>query len=461
MIRENTVKRYLCVMLAIIFIQPQLQAQVKPFKALRYDEDYSYLSKDTSDNWYHRMKYSRLSAAGSSYVSIGGEARIQYFNLKNEDWGDAVRDKDGFVLSRYLFHADLHAGKKFRLFTQLQSSLASGKPSFSPVEQNEMELHQAFADFNSKVGSGNWLLRFGRQEMSYGSQRLISVRELPNNRQSFDGLKTSWKNELYQLDMFYTYYVQAKKGIFNDGVNDDIRLWGAYLTRNKVRALQNIDLYYLGIRKRSALFVDGSATELRHSVGTRIWQNKTNWQYDLEGVYQWGGFGQHTISAWTASANVSHTFPSSKMKPVLGLKAEIISGDRQTGDGRLNTFNPLFPKGAYFGLAALIGPSNLLDIHPYIELAVAKDLSWQTDYDVFWRKSIEDGIYGPNVQIIYPAGVSAKHIGQQLGTALVYTPNQFLNLRGEFTWFNAGGYLKQSGAGKDILMAGATVQFKF
>jgi hypothetical protein len=459
--RTNIAKAYLCVVFTILLIQGQLLAQVKPFKALRYDEDYSYLSKDTSGDWYHKMKYAKLSATGSSYISIGGEARIQYFNLKNEDWGDAVRDKDGFVLSRYLFHADLHAGKKFRLFTQLQSSLANGKPSFSPVEQNEMDLHQAFADFNSQIGRGNWLLRFGRQEMSYGSQRLISVRELPNNRQSFDGLKTSWKNDLYQFDMFYTYYVQAKKGIFNDGVNDDIRLWGAYITRNKIPVLKNIDLYYLGVRKKNAVFVDGSGRELRHSVGTRIWQNKTDWQYDLEGVYQWGKFGPRTISAWTASANVSHTFSSAKMKPVLGLKAEVISGDKQIGDDRLNTFNPLFPRGAYFGLAALIGPANLIDIHPYIELAVAKDLSWQTDYDVFWRKSIEDGIYGPNVQIIYPAGVTAKHIGQQLGTALVYTPNQFISLRGEFTWFNAGGYLKQSGAGKDIVMAGATVQFKF
>lgn len=453
--------KHLCVMVVIVLLQTQLMAQVKPFKPLRYDEDYSYLSKDTSENPYLDLKYTKLSPTGSSYLSVGGEVRFQYFHLKNEDWGDAVEDKDGFVLSRYLFHADLHAGKRFRVFTQLQSSVANGKPSFSPVEQNELELHQLFADYNAKIGSGDWLVRFGRQEMSYGSQRLISVRELPNNRQSFDGMKTSWKNILYQFDMFYTYYVQARKGIFNDGVNDDIRLWGAYLTRNKFPVLKNIDLYYLGIRKQNAVFVDGRGRELRHSVGTRIWQNKTDWQYDLEGVYQWGKFGSRTISAWTASANLSHTFSSVRTKPVFGLKAELISGDKNIGDDRLNTFNPLFPRGAYFGLAALIGPANLIDVHPYIELTIATDLSWQTDYDVFWRKSIEDGIYGPNVGIIYPAGVDARHIGQQLGTALVYTPNQFLSLRGEFTWFNAGAYLKQSGAGKDILMTGATIQFKF
>jgi len=33
------------------------------------------------------------------------------------------------------------------------------------------------------------LLRVGRQELMYGSQRLIAVREAPNNRIAFDGLK--------------------------------------------------------------------------------------------------------------------------------------------------------------------------------------------------------------------------------------------------------------------------------
>jgi hypothetical protein len=437
-------------------------SQLKPFRPLRYDEDYAYLAKDSSKDWYREMKYAPVSKHGHSFISVGGEVRFQYFYLKNEDWGDAPPDKDGYVLTRYLAHADLHAGKHFRLFTQLQSSLINGKSNSSPVEQNELELHQAFFDINANVAGGKWMLRAGRQELSYGSQRLISVRELPNNRQSFDGIKSVWKKDLYQADFFYSHYVAAKKGIFNDGFNKNVQLWGAYFTRNKIPFLQNIDLYYLGLRKKTATFDDGEGRELRHSVGSRVWNNKQNWQYDLEGVYQWGSLDANTISAWTASANVSYTFSSSHWQPLVGVKTELISGDKNYQDGRLNTFNPLFPKGAYFGLAALIGPANLLDIHPYIELAVAKNLSWQSDYDVFWRESTQDGIYGPNVQLIYSGkGTDAKHIGQQFGTALVYTPNMFLYFRGEFTWFNAGEYLKQAGAGKDIVMAGATVQLKF
>lgn len=454
-------KRF-CLLLSCLFFYTINHAQVRAFKPLRYDEDYVYLSKDTSNDWYKKMKYKRLSKNADHYLSFGGETRFQYFNLKNQDWGDAPGDKDGYVLTRFLFHGDWHAGKHFRVFAQLQSSMINGATSSSPVEQNELELHQAFADYSTDLAGGKWTLRAGRHELSYGSQRLISVRELPNNRQSFDGIRSFWKNDRSQIDLLYTHYVAAKKGIFNDGFNKDVQLWGTYFTRNKIPFIQNADLYYFGVRKKQTAFDDGSGRELRHSIGARIFSGKQDLQYDLEGVYQWGSFGQNEIDAWTASANVFYTFSSASLKPVIGFKTELISGDKQYNDGKLNTFNPLFPRGAYFGLAALIGPANLIDIHPYTELALTKDLSWQTDYDIFWRQSIHDGIYGPNVMLIYPGGnANAKHIGQQLGTAVIYTPNQFLYLRGEFTWFNTGGYIKQSGAGRDIVMGGATVQLKF
>ena len=117
------------------------------FKPLRYDEDYSFLEKDTSKDWYPKMKFIPLSQNKAIYISYGGEVRFQYFYTKNEDWGEAPEDKDGYILSRYLLHADFHAGKHFRTFIQLQSSLANGKETVpSPVDENQLDLHQAFVD---------------------------------------------------------------------------------------------------------------------------------------------------------------------------------------------------------------------------------------------------------------------------------------------------------------------------
>src|SRR4030095_12416 len=78
------------------------------FKNLRFDEDYSSLRDSSTLSWYDRMKFSRLSKNGSTYISFGGEARYQYFRYENEDWGDAPPDNDGYTLGRLLLHSDLH-----------------------------------------------------------------------------------------------------------------------------------------------------------------------------------------------------------------------------------------------------------------------------------------------------------------------------------------------------------------
>ena len=456
-------KPLLTIFVSLCFYVSGFSQKLPSFKPLRYDEDYSFLKNDTSKSMYTRMKFVPLSANKQTYISYGGEMRFQYFYAKNETWGDDPKDNDGYVLTRWLAHADLHAGKYFRTFMQLQSSLANSRIGTSPVENNPLELHQAFIDVNPVVsGKSKLTFRLGRQELMYGSQRIVSVRDGPNNRQSFDALRSIFSSGNYRADVFYSHYVTARKGIFNDGFNRNTKLWGAYIIRNKLPFLKNIDLYYLSLWKKNAVFNDGAGKELRHSIGSRVWGSANNWQYDVEGLYQFGEFADKNISAWTASVNASYKFNTVKLKPELGLKTEIISGDKQTGDDKLQTFNPLFPRGAYFGLAALIGPANLVDVHPSLSLNFTDRLNFDIDYDLFRRHSIHDGIYAVNMALIYQDGnSSSKNIGSQLSGSLIYRPNSFLYFRAEFTWFDAGAYLKDVGPGKDILFTGMTAQIKF
>lgn len=433
------------------------------FKTLRFDEDYSFLKNDSSDSWYYKAKFNPITRDNSSYISLGGEIRYQYFYFRNENWGDAPKDSDGFVLSRFLFHADMHAGKSFRTFVQLQSSMANGKPSASPVDENQLDLHQAFIEWKTALSAhGKIAARIGRQEFSYGSQRLVGARDGPNNRQSFDAAKLIYTSKKIQIESFFSHYVRSRKKIFDDAFNKDTRFWGSYIVINNIPVLKNLDVYYLGLSKSIASFDEGSAKELRHSFGTRIWKRTGRLYYDFEGLYQSGHFGTKRISAWTVSSNTSYNFRLSELKIEAGLKAELISGDKKLEDGKLNSFNPLFPRGAYFGLASLIGPSNISDLHPSLSFELSRQAKWGIDYDIFWRYSKNDGIYAPNLALIYTGkNTGQRFIGQQYSTDLTYTPNQFLYFRAEFTWFRTGDYLKSVGTGKDILFTGVTAQLKF
>jgi len=437
---------------------------IAPFKPLRYEEDYAYLKNDTSKGWYTATKFDPLSKSRSTYISFGGDVRYQYLWFKNQNWGASPDDPDGFIFTRYLAHADFHAGKRFRTYVELQSSLANGEATQpSPVDEDQLDLHQAFADIVlTQQNTKTLTFRVGRQEMLYGSQRLVAVRDGPNNRQAFDAARLLYTSKDWKADVFYSRFVQSKSKIFDDAFSNNIRFWGAYLVKNKVPFLHNVDLYYFGLWKNSAKFDDGVGEELRHSVGSRIWNANKFWRYDIEGLYQFGDFADKKISAWTLSVNTGYKFAYTALKPEIGLKTELISGDAKPDDNKLQTFNPLFPRGGYFGLVSLIGPSNLFDIHPSFSLDLSKKLFLCMDYDFFLRYSVHDGIYGPNAALIYSGKNSnQRDIGRQSSTYLEYTPNNFLYFRGEFTWFQAGGYLKDVSPGKDILFSAVTVQLKF
>jgi len=452
------------VFILIIFCHSKSYCQHSVFKPLRYDEDYSYLKDDTAKNyWYKKTKFITLSKNKATYLSFGGEYRYQYFYFKNESWGSEPKDGDGYLLSRFLGHIDLHAGEFFRTFIQLQSSLANGKVNSSPVDENQLDLHQAFFDVMIPFSKEKIITaRIGRQEFLYGSQRLVSTKEGPNNRQSFDAAKIIYNSKQFRAEGFLSTCVISKRAIFDDKFSSNIKFWGGYAVINKIPVLENIDLYYLGLWKRAARFDDGFTGERRHSLGTRIWNKSENVEYDFEAVYQFGKFGNADISSWTVSSNTTYTFSATRYRPSINIKAELISGDEDYNDKKLNTFNPLFPRGNYFGYAALIGPANLLDIHPSVSLDLSKTLNLTFDYDAFWRFSKHDGIYGPGGALLYSGkNTMSKYIGDQYSVVVLYVPINFLYFRGEATWFNTGEFLKEASPGKDIIFTGITMQFKF
>jgi len=105
---------------------------------------------------------------------------------------------------RYMLHADFHLGQHFRIFGQLKAGWKmerDGGPR--PTDRDKFDVHQAFMDVSADIGDSRSLtLRAGRQEMDYGSSRLISVREGPNVRQSFDGVKLALDASVWRVDGF-------------------------------------------------------------------------------------------------------------------------------------------------------------------------------------------------------------------------------------------------------------------
>lgn len=442
-----------------IFVPTCLFSQQKSFLSLRYNEDYSYLKADTARNLYSKLKYYSLDSLHRFTNSIGAEIKTQVLNFTDEDWQDNGNHTEFY--QRYLLHTDFRYKDKIRLFVQLSSTHANGRiGSNRSVDENKLAFSQLFVDYNIKINKSLLQIRVGRQEMPFGIQRLYSVREGLNNRLSFDAAKVFIKTKPYQINFFYGNTVLLNPDFFDDKTNYDQKIWGNYWSFNTIPIFQNLDIYYLGNYYRTKLYNSGSDDEMRHTIGLRITDKEEPLYYDFEAVYQFGKFGIKNINAYTASIDAGYWLKQHKLHPKIGFKTEIISGDKNNNDNELNTFNPLFPRGAYFGLAALIGPANLVDCHPYLSFEIGKQLELSIDYDFFWRYSTTDALYNSPMVIIASSKSDSKHIGNQLGFSIDYKPNKFMKLSPEFTWFHTGEYLNQVTQGKDILFAGATLQIK-
>ncbi|MGB9082643.1 MAG: alginate export family protein [Desulfuromonadaceae bacterium] len=439
--------------------------QPPPYQLNRADEDYRYLRDPArrTDLW-DPLKYVSHGDNDWLYLSLGGEARERFEYFNHPDWDKDPQD-NVYFLQRYFLHADLHLGEYARIFTQFQSSLEDGRTGGPrPTDMDELDLHQAFLDLKLDLSTDDWLtLRSGRQELAYGSQRIISVREGPNVRQSFDGFRLMYRRGEMQLDGFATKPALTNRHVFDDDTDNSKALWGAYAVMPfPFFPKGNLDLFYIGLYRSKAGFVQGAARETRHSLGARLWRTAAPLDYNFEALYQWGAFGKGDIRAWTIASDTGYSFEFLPLRPRFGLRADIASGDEDPDNPDLQTFNPLFPKGAYFSEAGLIGPANFIDLNPRLDLHITDRVTLAFNWDFIWRESTRDGMYNNAVAPLRSGKASnARYIGSMPQAQLLWDIDRHVSFVAVYGHFLAGRFLRESGPGEDLDYLAAWLTYKF
>jgi hypothetical protein len=453
----------LFVSFAFCFQMLAISLSAQNFLLMRYDENYEYL-KDSLQNFYNTLKFYPLSKNKKNYASFGGEARFEFVSMHNETWGKTNIGQDIFYLQRYDFHGNVHFGNRFRIFAQLRSALENGRKNGPrPIDEDKLNVQNLFADavvWNKATHS--LTLRIGEQELDYGSSRLISVRDGPNVRLYFTGAKAMYASSRFYADVLVMKADTLNPGVFDNKTSKNVNLWGIYSSR-MISEIANLDIFYIGIYRENAVFEEGTANETRHTIGFRFFKNVGGFTYDLEGTYQFGKFGNGDISAWATAIDIGYQLPHVKFKPSINLRNDYISGDGHQGDGKLGTFNPIYPQGGYFGFDPQVGSANLIAIHPYATFMFLPNLVLQTDIVMSWRQSLQDGIYRPS-GTFYLAGSSSssRHIGNAFLATTVYSLNRFITLNTGIQYFKTGSFIHDIiPNSKNGLFLDARIKFMF
>lgn len=441
-----------------IVVASASEAADSAFETFRWNEDYRYLTAKSELNSYEGLKYQPFEVAGHvGFVSFGGSVRSRVNVYDNDRFG-LQGGADGTVwLQRFYGHSDIHIGDGFRAFVELSADYADagGDLASGPFDKDRAALGQVFFDW--QIGDSRW--RIGRQEMGLGSARLMGTRDGSNVRRSYDGVRWDTPYGGAQWQVFYLQQVDVEEGGFDNTSHHDNSIWG--LNSTWVLGRGSADLYYLRLDRKEAVYVQGVENENRHSVGMRLYGVQNGWDWDFEALYQFGDFGDSDIRAWTVASLVGYRFANVRWQPRIALSANVASGDSDPGDGRLQTFNPLFPNLAYFEEAAIYAPQNFYNIEPEISWRLTPQLSLALDWNFFWRLEDHDAVY---VRGLAPlpgtAGVSGHFVGHTQSVSLDYQMGRHLRMDLSVSHFFAREVIRQAG-GDDAAFFKIQIEWKF
>ncbi|MEO1051045.1 MAG: alginate export family protein [Bacteroidota bacterium] len=450
-----------------VYAQSDEKAEPKAPRMLttRAEEDYSSLKdNDSIDFFLKALKYLPLNKNSTAYLTVGGEYRARLDHTRNGNFGD---EDETSYLQRLNFHAALNFNDRIRLFAEFYHGLSSAGEV--ALQSDDIDLHQAFIDWKIVAADDNMIkLRLGRQEIGYGSSRLVGIRNGPNIRRSFDMAQLRMKSQQTKIDVFYGAEVGISASAFDNTSNlfdsDDSNpaLWGIYMNRSLKENLRFVELYYLGFHSDFSIFNDVAGEETRHSLGLRSYGTLGRFTYNSELIFQIGELADSDVFAYNFEADWKYRLSDTGWKPQIGLKLDWSSGDQETGDNKIGTFNPIFVNPGIYSLASVNTPANMTSLHPNISVLPTKKLYIYFEYAFFYRTQTADGFYRPPRFLSRPVSASnEKYLGETFGLLVNYEINRNLSFDVVVYHFITGTFIEETGASNNISFVAPTLSFKF
>ncbi len=384
-----------------------------------FDIDFSYLENpDHEKDLFDPLK--RIHLGDDVLLSFGGQFWYRYVNETDSRLNAAGRD-NSFHLTRLRFHMDLWYQDKIRFFGEFLDARHWGNELVPlGIDRNQTDMLNIFADvkmFEAKGGKA--YVRVGRQELTYGSQRLISSLDWVNTRRTFQGVKTFWHTPKFNLDAFWVRPMITEWRKFDqwDKKRDFVGLWGTYKPEKKGDAA---DFYFLALldnrnNSRGQGMVLGDS-EI-YTIGSRYIGTYERFLYELEGMYQFGNFSNQDISAGAVAVGGGYRIPL-PLNPQFWLRYDYASGDDNLGvGGTRNTFNQLFPFGNYYmGWLDRVGRQNIHDFNAQFSFHPQRWLTFISQYHRYYLASKTDFLYnaGGAPTLRDPTGASGSHVGDEI-----------------------------------------------
>jgi len=437
----------------------------------RFNEDWSVLrgvDLDRTDDFWDRLKFIPLGTDQDVWLTLGGQARERGEYFRKFLFGDSEpKQSDGYLLSRYRLNADLHVTRYFRMFAEgraafaLDRELVGGRTT-SFVD--ELDLMNGFADVMIPFGpQASVTLRGGRQELIFGSQRLVGPGDFTQVPRAFEGGAAIGQVAGWTITPYWTRAVVIDKYRFNKSTADQ-EFFGVFGSGPLPVLPVTLDLYWLDANNKTASFNGTVGREHRHTLGGRVLGKigATGLDFEVEGAAQFGTVGRGDVAASMFTTVVGYTLPVARLSPRVYVEFDYASGDDKRG-GDVGTFNQLYPNAhSYLGYIDYIGRQNILSPNAGISLSPLEGLTLSLQQYFFWRASDRDALYNKSGAVLRPGTTTtARYVGAETDVLANYNITRHILGYAGYSHFFTGEFIHKTGKDRDSDFYYLAIQYTF
>jgi hypothetical protein len=415
------------------------------------DNDFTYLDDPEIEGSYLGDSLKRLRVGNNLTIDLGGQYRTRFHNENNLRGRRLSGRSDDFFLHRTRLFADVRWGEDVRVFAEAIDATSNGERFTSRTsEVNRFDAQNLAVDLRLLAfdGGDSWL-RAGRQELVYGSQRLLSNRPWRNTPANFDGVTTWIEAGDNRIDAFWTRPIDIGQHIPDDSnfdSPDPSRQFFGFFAERSPESGRSAELYYFGLVEDDAVaMAPGGQTGNFdiHTIAGRLLGAHSSTLFEIEGGVQFGNFARQRHLAGFVTAGLGRQGNIAGRDSSLWLYYDWASGDQDLNDDTHGTFQHLTPRGHYYlGYADLTGRQNIHDVSLQGQVKVTADARVKIALHNFWLASENDALYSPTGGAIYqdPTGGAGRDIGHELDVLGIWNLSPRINLLAGYSYVWAGDY---------------------
>jgi len=334
---------------------------------------------------------------------------------------------DAYFLNRLRLNVKIQPTDWLKLVVQGQDARVWGNNQHpaAPPFHDTMNLRLGYIELGD-AEKGSVTVRFGRQELNFGEQRLVGSADWLNTPRSFDAVRATFHVSHYRLDAFTSSVVNPRDGR-SDQSNPGNNLYGVYGTLEKLVSAATVEPYFFWRRAANQPAETKTVGNLHFGTLGLHWVDKlpAHFDYSMEIARQAGWLGTDTIRAWAGHWLLGYTVASVWAQPRVIAEYNHASGDNNPHDGRRGTFDQLYPTNHdRYGLTDQVGWKNINHLLSGVELR--PHLKWLgvVNYHSFWLANPHDGFCNAAGVLVarVPNGSAGRYLGQEFDVQVVYSP---------------------------------------